>query len=182
MYVHNRGDGWRLYTNGYRLAADHLITEAESHMPALGQANALLYPIVFLYRQHLELMLKYIILVGRRLKHETTQPPRDHRLRVLWGKSKSVMREQSISVSSVDRDQVDKVINELDGLDPSSDLFRYPLNKTAKFPFPDDLRQFSLSLFGAKLRAASDVLRKIADLLDADLELGREFYYDLYGG
>ena len=73
VYVHNRGDGWWLYADGYRLAADRLIADAEGL--TRYQRNSVLYPILFLYRQHLELMLKYIILVGQRLRSDATQPP-----------------------------------------------------------------------------------------------------------
>jgi len=179
VYVHNRGDGWWLYADGYRLAADRLIADAESL--TRGQRNAVLYPVLFLYRQHLELMLKYIILVGQRLRNEATQPPHHHRLRDLWGEGRRVLRERSISVSSGELARAEETIDELGGLDPSSELFRYPLDKTAGFPFPDELRQFDLSLFGAKLAEVSASLRHIAGLLDADLDLEREFYHDLYG-
>lgn len=179
VYVHNRGDGWWLYADGYRLAADRLTADAQSL--TLGQRNSILYPILFLYRQHLELMLKYVILVGQRLRGEPTQPPRHHRLRDLWGEGKRVLRERSIRISPDDLDRAQHTIDELTALDPSSDLFRYPLDKTAEFPFPEDLRQFDLSLFGAKLAEVSATLRRVAGLLDADLDLEREFYNDLYG-
>lgn len=180
VYVHNRGDGWWLYADGYRLAADRLTADAESL--TRGQRNSVIYPILFLYRQHLELMLKYIILVGQRLRSEATRPPHHHRLRDLWGESKRVLRERSISVLSKDLTRIEHTIDELTALDPSSDLFRYPMDKTAEFPFPEELRQFDLSIFGAKLAKVSVTLRRIAGLLDADLDLEREFYHDLYGG
>lgn len=179
VYVHNQGDGWWLYADGYRLAADRLIADAESL--TRGQRNSVLYPILFLYRQHLELMLKYIILVGQRLRNKATQPPHHHRLRDLWSEGKRVLRERSISISSENLARAEHTIGELIRLDPSSDLFRYPLDKTERFPFPEELRQFDLSLFGAKLEEVSAILRRIAGLLDADLDLEREFYHDLYG-
>ena len=40
---------------------------------------------------------------------------------------------------------------------------------------------FDLSIFGAKLAKVAMTLRHIAGLLDADLDLEREFYHDLYG-
>jgi hypothetical protein len=180
VYVHNRGDEWWLYADGYRLAAERLIADAENL--TRGQRNSVLYPILFLYRQHLELMLKYIILVGQRLRCEATQPPHHHRLRDLWGEGKHVLQERSISVPSEDLTRVEHTIDELTVLDPSSDLFRYPLDKTAEFPFPEHLRRFDLSIFGAKLAKIAETLRHFACLLDADLDLEREFYHDLYGG
>jgi hypothetical protein len=91
------------------------------------------------------------------------------------------LRERSIRISPDDLDRAEHTIDELTALDPSSDLFRYPLDKTAEFPFPEDLRQFDLSLFGAKLAEVSATLRRVAGLLDADSDLEREFYNDLYG-
>ena len=55
------------------------------------------------------------------------------------------------------------------------------MNKTAAFPFPDELRQFNLSRLGTRLSKVSATLRHIAGLLDADLDLEMEFYDELYG-
>jgi hypothetical protein len=179
LYVHNRGDGWWMYADGYRLAAELLIAKTETL--TLGECNALIYPVVFLYRHHLELRLKYIVLVGQRLRHESIAPPTHHRLDTLWGECKRVIRERSIAVASGDRRDIEEVIEELARLDPSSDLFRYPMNKTAAFPFPDELRQFNLSRLGTRLSKVSATLRHIAGMLDADLDLEMEFYDELYG-
>jgi hypothetical protein len=128
-------------------------------------------------------MLKYIILVGQRLRNEVSRLPhhQHHRLCNLWGEAKRVLRERSIPISSHDLDRAEQTINELENVDPSSDLFRYPVDKKGEFPFPDELRRFDLSRFGANLAEVSASLRRIAGLLDADLDLECEFYHDLYG-
>ena len=116
VYVHNRGDGWWLYADGYRLAAELLIAKTETL--TLGERNALIYPVVFLYRQHLELRLKYIVLIGQRLRHKPTAPPTHHRLDTLWGECKPVLRERSVAVGLGDRREIEEVIEELARLDP----------------------------------------------------------------
>jgi hypothetical protein len=178
VYVHNRGDGWWLYVDGYRLAA-HTVA-AEMRSCTLGERNSLIYPLVFLYRQHLELILKYIVLVGRRLRHERDRAPTHHRLETLWGDCKAIAREREVDLPRTECALVDEVITEMAELDPASDLFRYPLTKTETFPFPEELRQFAPDTLASRLASVSDVLHSIVRILDADLDLDREFYGDLY--
>lgn len=58
-------DPWDLYADGYREAADHLVERIVE-----GQSltlDTIVYPIVFLYRQYLELRLKQLIPLSGRL-------------------------------------------------------------------------------------------------------------------
>jgi hypothetical protein len=59
----NWGGGWTLYAIGYRNAGDVLVERVEQDR---GEADALVYPIVFCYRQYLELMLKDTLMEARR--------------------------------------------------------------------------------------------------------------------
>src|ERR1700674_2477203 len=54
------GQAWYDYTTGYKEAADLLV----AHIEVTGRrADKLGYPILFLYRQHLELVVKNLIRV-----------------------------------------------------------------------------------------------------------------------
>ena len=75
------------YTLGYRRAAEHLSTYALANPRECGQ---LAYPIVFLYRHHIELALKRIIYwVPWALKRDLTEQEKknlgNHKLDRLWG-------------------------------------------------------------------------------------------------
>src|SRR4030042_2814002 len=61
-FIHN---GWSIYAIGYKDAADILVSHIEEKR---RYQDTLVYPIVFLYRQYLELALKDIIRKGQRLQ------------------------------------------------------------------------------------------------------------------
>src|SRR5262245_27116320 len=77
-----------LYVRGYERAAEVLIDRVSG---SGGDADVLIYPIVFLYRHHLELRLKQIIRLGHALFHEKTQLPHSHGLVVLWRKCRPML-------------------------------------------------------------------------------------------
>ncbi|MCZ5484310.1 hypothetical protein O5584_24240 [Escherichia coli] len=72
------------YTEGYRRAADILI----NHIDESGRdQDFLVYPVLFLYRHHLELLIKQIIGLALALaedpdKHQYKKD--DHNLNNLW--------------------------------------------------------------------------------------------------
>jgi len=179
VYVHNRGTGWWLYFRGYKLAADAVVKQ--STQLTLGERNSVLYPFLFLYRHYFELVIKYIILVGQKLRHERPQVPCRHCLVAYWGECKRVIRERRVPVIPKTLDRIGRLASELDALDPSSDRFRYPVDRDGSFPYPIEFRRFSLVGFARAVSPVAAALEQIVGLLDADLDLEMEFYDDIYG-
>src|SRR4051812_21456846 len=82
-------NGWHIYALGYKEAADTLV----SHVNDRGRnQDTLVYPIVFLYRQYLELALKDLIREGRSLEDIAEPFPRSHRIDELWRVCKSLLQ------------------------------------------------------------------------------------------
>lgn len=78
-------DFW-IYASGYKKAADVLVDNIMSL--ASGTRNPidyLVFPIVFLYRQYIELTLKQVIRVGIGLHKQQHPFPKHHKLDELWG-------------------------------------------------------------------------------------------------
>jgi len=105
---------------GYKEAADTLVARLAS-----GSRNdGLVAPIVYCYRQYLELRLKMITesaswITGKKFKH-------DHNLLNLWQPL-----EQQLTQELQERDRealeaVDACIREMHEIDPSGTAFRYP--------------------------------------------------------
>jgi hypothetical protein len=67
-------DQWMGYAEGYKLAADLLVQHV---VDTRSKQDFLVYPIVFLYRQALEVALKHLLLQGFQLLKWTpkTRPP-----------------------------------------------------------------------------------------------------------
>lgn len=116
-----------LYAIGYKEAGDRLVEFVLAN--ARGQ-DILIYPIVFLYRQYVELRLKEIIREGRILLEEGSDFPKHHKIWDLWCIAKK------ISIKALENeneppvlDYAEHVIKEFSQIDPDSFAFRYPTTK-----------------------------------------------------
>src|SRR5262249_50330134 len=70
-------DQWAGYAEGYKLAADLLVQHV---VETRSNQDLLVFPIVFLYRQALEVALKHLILQGFQLLDIDEKLPTHHRL------------------------------------------------------------------------------------------------------
>lgn len=123
-------DFW-IYASGYKKAADILVDNIMSL--ASGTRNPidyLVFPIVFLYRQYIELTLKQIIRVGIGLHKQQHPFPKHHELDELWWQARAILEKDSSSKE--DLDTVESLIAELAAIDPSSEAFRYPIDKLGR--------------------------------------------------
>lgn len=119
-WYHNPSE---LYTAGYKEAADALVDVVASRK---GSADSLIFPIVFLYRQYLELRLKSLLQDGRRLLDQKHKKEPEHQLLNLWHPVKEIL-EKIWPDGDVARIQaVDSLIKQFEEADPRSTSFRYP--------------------------------------------------------
>ena len=165
---------WFSYADGYKTAADLLVEKIEGHAPE----DILVLPIVFMYRHHVELKLKYIITALDILSQ--TQIPNliTHNLISLWNYIKDHLG--CIRGGPFDTEMMsslDRLIAELSNLDPDSYRFRY--SHDTKFNENDIPRSINLSHFKATMQILSNGLSLIESgidyerdcrALDADIE------------
>ena len=122
----------------FKEAADLLVFHAEEHHYA---KKKLVWPIVFCYRQYVELALKEVIAKHGDQVEPKIEPLYRHELGPLWTRCKSVMQEAltEIVVGEVPEIQaLECFINEFDTVDAGSYAFRYPTDtkgRTVDFPF-----------------------------------------------
>jgi len=168
-YAGKRAD-FIAYASGYKLAGDVLV----SHVEATGSdQDFLVYPILFSYRQYIELRLKYLIRYGRRLLDRRGDFPPHHRIRDLWTECASLLIEIEPESAQAVKDAGD-ALRRLAEIDPESYAFRYPMDRSGRRALPADLKRINL-------RHVRDVVGRIAGFLDAavdqvteDLDLKRE--------
>jgi hypothetical protein len=113
------------------------------------------FPIVFTYRQYIELRLKEIIRQGRELGM-SCRYKFDHDLPQLWATARRVLREQYPNSPIEALDHTERLILEFNTIDPKATTFRYAEN-----PTPD-----LLSVEHINLRNLAEVMDRIATLLD----------------
>ena len=130
-YLHNP---LILYIEGYKKAADKLIQEVKKESIYL---DILVYPILFLYRQYIELQLKHLIQESKTLleKKKGNSSLTHHNLLDLWNSVNSHMRdiieeynynEIKEYITKEDIKKINEIIREFDKIDPNSFSFRYP--------------------------------------------------------
>jgi len=151
----NLDSGWSLYAEGYKSAADFLVKHVKDARPG---PRFLVFPIVFLYRQYIELRLKEIIRDGNRLLDSPEAFPQHHRLDDLWEQCRRILEQVWPEGPAEHLDAVEECIHQFSQVDPTSTAFRYPTDAKGKPSLPG-LRQIGL-------RTLSEVMARIGTLLD----------------
>lgn len=142
-------DGDLTHMEGYKLAADNLVKEIEAFP---RDQDFLVYPIVFLYRHHLELLLKELVKTGWRLYDWDPSAHAGHKLPQLWADCRRVIEETWPDADPAQSDLVETLVAEFDAMDPNSTAFRYSTSMRGERSLPEDLTHLNLR----HLRATMD--------------------------
>lgn len=146
------------YANSYKNAAD-LIYQHRNDYQA-WEVDSLVYPMFFLYRQYLELLLKEIIKTGDEIYHTNElQSNFHHRILELWDKSDEIFKKAEIINSKVQHNMVRDIIIEFNKIDPKSFSFRYPMDK--------DQNENLKDLDSIDLRNLYDIMQKVGNYIEA---------------
>jgi hypothetical protein len=172
----NYGTSEIAYQSGYRRAALHLA----EHVCDTGRGqDFLIYPIVYLYRHHIELALKSIIsvscfLLDRDMTDKDLETLGRHDLDKLWNLARPLLNAtcELVGQSALpadDLDGIDSYISQLHTHDPDGQRFRYATTKARAKRLP------SLDA-GLKLINSRDfaiAMERLADYLN-----GLETWFD----
>ena len=167
-------DGWALYVTGYKDAADILVSEVEAHG---HYHDTLVYPIIFLYRQYLELAIKDLIRQARKLQDVHEPFPKTHRIDELWNICSALLQKISPGDSETEQKNIGRLIDEFCDIDPTSMAFRYPEDREGSPSLP--------GIAHINLRNVKEVMAKIAIILDgADAQIDHylSIKADIYSG
>jgi hypothetical protein len=159
-----QGDDYA-YRAGYLRGAQVLVETVDES--GIDQ-DFLVYPIVFLYRHHVELALKSIIrrapyLIERELTSIEKKHLDDHRLDFLWEDFKPISSAISKAAGwdelpSEDVKGIDDCIRQISEVDPKSYSLRYAHSKKGDPSVPADLTHINLRHFGAVMDRLANYL------------------------
>lgn len=164
LNVTGNGDAYA-YKAGYRRGAEILIDYVCQHG---RDQDFLVYPIIFLYRHHVELMLKRIVkripyVIDARLTDTQKNHLEKHRLDLLWQDLRNMLPSvckaagwEEIDAAHIEG--IDEYIRQLSELDAESFSFRYSHSKKGKQSLPRNLKNVNLRHFG-------ELMRKLANYL-----------------
>jgi hypothetical protein len=156
------------YAAKFKDAADVLVREAAAGNATL---DSVIIPIMFLYRQYLELTLKEIILFGREVVGTGKgYPTNEHDLKALWDETLSLLTAHYGSRVPPEMANVTPCIEDLHSYDPKSFSFRYPTDKQGK-PYLKEVRHINI-------RNLYEVMDRLASFLDCmSNDLGEAYDY-----
>ena len=150
-------DSWDLYAVGYKRAGDILVDHITDTQL---EQDFLVFPIVFNYRQYIELQSKQLIRVGHRLLDKHEPFPRTHNLQALWSICRALISGVEPNGSKADLEAVDDAIAQFCSVDLTSEGFRYPVNRDGDPSLPEALRIINL-------RQLRDAMNRLAAFFDA---------------
>lgn len=145
------------------------------------QPDTLLYPIVYLYRHYLEIMLKDLISDGLEIRGETVSSELkeilgQHNLMKLWNNFKPFFCEVCGTDSDFEavKKAMESYINQMHCIDPEAISFRYDKSKTGKqslegieriniLNFCRNMEKLSLLIEGISMQF-SDALDHVRDM------------------
>lgn len=162
--------GLDAYTRGYRRAAEVLL----SHARRSGESpEVLLWPMAFLWRHHLELSLKQIVLVGCEIAEAARPNLASHDVEKLWRLALPHIRQVGDEPTLFAN--VEDGIRRIGALDPSAFGFRYPHAQDFESPsLKSPNRYINLATLDEAMRAIASFLAAAFMELTTRLEYLRE--------
>jgi hypothetical protein len=140
----NAPGDWNALAWGYKKAADIL---AEHVLATFRGGDLIIYPIVLLYRHHLELSLKDIIRRGNELLDVPVKQRDIHSLGELWTDCRTILERAGMPVDIPEFPEAvpfETCIKEFERFDPRGESFRYPETKSGTPILPSNLDSIDL--------------------------------------
>jgi hypothetical protein len=167
-WVKNPTDKFFLYSQGYLKAANLIYASIEES--AVFQ-NTLVYPMIFNYRQFLELRLKELSFIGNRYLGIDKDFKEVHFLKELWNEYKdNILSKLEPDLDPALLENVERLIDEFETEDPNSMNYRFPHKKLAKGASPST-REESLSRQTLDLKNFKATIDKLIHVLDIRWEV-----------
>lgn len=148
---------------GFRVAAE-LIGRYVSETGA-GR-DGLIFPFVYMWCQHLELLLKELIVETELLEDIEMKRPFGHDVLELWERLRRALGSRA---SCEEFDNAEHVIAELHTIDPRGDAFRYPTSRDGT-PTLQEVEQLSFERVGPSLSAVANLLDTVQMQISYELE------------
>ena len=159
-------DSWYAYAKGYRLAAEALTQRVrDTHR----DQDLLIWPVMFMWRHHLELKLKSLSRSATSLLKQHWSPSDSHDLSQLFGDT-CVLMEQVYASLGEDYPRararsLRSAFARLKRIDAKSMVFRYPVDLDGTVHL-GTVANINFGVVEEVMSKASDALSEIQDALD----------------
>jgi hypothetical protein len=149
------------YSKNFFEAANILISHA-LETTEIRKKDFWFFPIVYLYRQSLELLLKsiafkYIIDIDDRKNFISRVR---HNLKHAFEEIKVFVKDEGLDLSVREIEWLEKYLTDISSIDEQSDMFRYPFNINMKDYFTEQIH-INLKALGVNMNNAYEILTDI---------------------
>jgi hypothetical protein len=155
------------YISGFKLAGETIF---ESITEKRHEVDTLVYPLVFNYRQYIELSLKDIIMLCRGFLDIEEKEPFGHEFSKLWPKCRQLLERCYPKEPRDEINIIEKHLERFTQVDPRSTAFRYGS--------VDDKTEEFLDIERLNVRNLHEVVSRIGGFLDSvrcDLQVKLEW-------
>jgi hypothetical protein len=122
-----QGSRWYGFSLGYRQAAESVINQLRHE----GRTtDALFWPFALCWRHFAEVQLKALLELLDQWHRRPSAPLVTHQIAVLWRHTRTALEDGQLGDFGTDLDAVGRVLAQLDQLDPSGMVFRYPVDRS----------------------------------------------------
>lgn len=155
---------FRAYAAGYFRAGERIL---DGLLDDSTSVDLIIYPLVYVYRQAIELSLKHLVVVLPPLWGETVKPKPTHRLMDNWTTVRSYLEK----VEDFDPDKtllpkVELVLSDFVAIDPTGEVFRFPESKDG-LKHLQELACINVLVFGEAMHILKDAFEYFSDVQDA---------------
>ena len=113
--------GFLVYADGYRLAADTVVRNLRR-----SEKQFLVFPVCYLYRHYLELMIKGLTGLANAILDGTLIYSEGHDLAALWKRCRPSLERVMPNYSKAGFNEVGKCVKAFASFDFKGEFFRYP--------------------------------------------------------
>jgi hypothetical protein len=154
---------WHLYASGYYAALEVLIDHILNNSAA--KIDTLIYPVIYLYHQYLELRLKEIIIIGNKFLDKPNEISPIHDLTQLWKTARSLIQEIEPAGPKTDLDKMEEIIKKFSSIDPKSMTFRYPVKIDGSPALNPDITYINIRHFASMMEGVISNLEGISIMI-----------------
>ncbi|MFI4881578.1 MAG: hypothetical protein ACIAQU_03220 [Phycisphaerales bacterium JB064] len=163
------------YADGYRKAAELIAMYVDQ---AQINVDTLVYPFVFNWRHHFELVLKHMVQLAAELHDEEPGDLAGHHLVPLWQRLKPYILKRWPNAGTEVPDRCEELVRALDRLDQSGQTFRYSANRQGKRHLEEEMR-LNIADFNLVAASLANFFSGILTQFDVDLDQKRAWQAEL---
>jgi hypothetical protein len=170
-WEYHRAIAFASYVSGYKLAADLLVDKAleEAKAHHIEVIDTLVYPIIYIYRQFMELSIKNIYINYTHLQREESKAiiKEGHSLIKAWDYIKPFAIEVCVEDEDELRDVaiIEDYIKQFEEVSKDSTEYRYPVNKKNNVILKEDT-YLDLSNLKEKMQKFSNFFDGLSGAMD----------------